>query len=108
MAIWEGNPLTADLIILPRALRHGLSEGQIRHAWRNAIDFIRIDSDLGDGYYIKAIGFDASSRPIEMSARARKCGLIVYHANTPLSTRAQREFGLNERGRKCLWFRRLN
>ena len=108
MSIWEGNLLTADLIIMPRALRHGLSEEQIRHAWRNAIDFIRIDPDSGDGYYIKAIGFDASGRPVEISTRAGECGLIVYHANTPLSARAQREFGLDERGRKCLWFRMLN
>lgn len=108
MTVWEGNLLSADLIIMNRALRHGLSEEQIRHAWRNAVDFLRIDLDEGDEYCVKAIGFDASGRGIEISARAKPFGLVVYHANTPPSARAIREFGLGGKDQKWQWFRILS
>lgn len=92
----EGDLVDAELIIMERALKHGLSEEQIGHAWRNAIDFLRIDAE-DDGVIIKAIGFDADGRGIEITAREKPFGMLVYHANTPPSTRALREFGLSRR-----------
>ena len=105
MSVWEGDLSSVELLIMTRALKHGLTEGQIEHAWRNAVDFIRIDSDTNEGYDIKAIGFDASGRGIEISARAKSFGMIVYHANTPPSARALREFGIEREDRTCQWFR---
>ena len=77
-----GDLADAELDIMGRALRHGLTEGQIRHAWRNAVDFLRIDLEDG-GVVIKAIGFDEAGRGVEISAREPDAGMLVYHANTP-------------------------
>ena len=85
-----------DLVIMERALKHGLSEEQICHAWRNAVDFLAITAEDG-GTIIKAIGFDASGRGIEITARMKPFGALVYHANTPPTQRALREFGLSRR-----------
>ena len=92
----EGSLADAELLVMQRALKHGLSEEQIEHAWRNAVDFLRIDLEDG-GVVIKAIGFDASGRGIEISAREKEFGMIVFHANTPPTSRALREFGLSRR-----------
>ena len=81
---------------MQRALKHGVTEEQIRHAWRYAVAFARIDLESG-GYDIKAIGFDGSSRGIEITARAKPFGLLVYHANTPPTKRALRELGIEAR-----------
>ena len=91
-----GSLANADLVVMDRALKHGLTEEQIGHAWRNAVDFLRLDLDDG-GVIIKAIGFDASGRGIEVSAREKPFGMLVYHANTPPTARALREFGLSRR-----------
>ena len=92
----EGSLGEAELFIMERALRHGLGEEQIRHAWRNAVDFLRIDCEDGR-VLIKAIGFDPSGRGVEISARELPGGMLVYHANTPPTPRALREFGLSRR-----------
>ena len=92
----EGSLAEAELMIMERALKHGLTEDQIGHAWRNAVDFLRIDLDDGD-VIVKAIGFDAAGRGIEISAREKPFGMLVYHANTPPTPRALKEFGLSRR-----------
>lgn len=81
---------------MERALRHGLTEEQISHAWRNAVDMLRLDLENGD-VIIKVIGFDASGRGLEISARELPDGMLVFHANTPPTARALKEFGLSRR-----------
>lgn len=85
------NLADTELVIMERALKHGLSPEQIAHAWRNAVDFLRIDLEDG-GTLIKALGFDLAGRGIEISAREKSFGMLIYHANTPPTARALREF----------------
>ena len=92
----KGFLADAELIIMQRAYKHGLTEEQITHAWRNAVDFLRIDTESG-ATIIKAIGFDSSGKGIEISAREQPFGMLIYHANTPPTARALREFGLSRR-----------
>ena len=44
-----------------------------------------------------AIGFDMSGCPIEMTAREKGFGILIFHANTPPTPRALRELGLTGR-----------
>jgi len=82
-----------QILIYEHALKHGLSEDQILHAWRNAFASATIarENDVTDTV---AIGFDQNGRAIEMTARKKPYGLLVYHANTPPTPRAFKELGL--------------
>jgi len=85
-----------SIFIHPHATRHGLPEEQILHAWKNAIEVARHDRDDGIIDYI-AIGFDQNGRSIEMTARKKSFGVLIYHANTPPTPRAFKELGLIRR-----------
>ncbi len=82
------------LAIHDHATKHGLTDEQIEHAWRNAVDYIIVEGpdSIVD---LKVIGFDTQGRGIEITAaiKGNECALI-YHANSPISHRALVEFGL--------------
>ena len=82
-----------QILIFEHALRHGLSEEQITHAWRNAFASATIVRDTGITDIV-AIGFDQNGNAIEMTARMKPFGLLIYHANTPPTPRAFKELGL--------------
>lgn len=83
-----------DLVIPDFVLdKHGLTREQVEHAWRNAVQYTR--TDMPDGrFVIAAMGQDGEGRWAEITAISKPYGLLVFHANTPLSNRALREFGL--------------
>lgn len=83
------------------ALMHGLSEEQVLHAWRNAVSVARRGCESGEVDFV-AIGFDQHGRAIEMTGRIKSFGVLIFHANTPSTTRALKELGLGG-GRSWLW-----
>jgi hypothetical protein len=84
------------LDIHPHALVHGLTEEDVRHAWRNAFSWARRDRDDGKIDYM-LIGVDGRGRLVELLAR--RCGkdsYVVFHAMTPPTKKALAEVGLDE------------
>lgn len=87
-----------SLIIHPRVCeRHPqLSDSDIELAWRNSYyEAIRPNSPNYPEYLW--IGRDAKGRDIEMVGTLTEDGVLIYHANTPLSARTKREVGLSGR-----------
>ncbi|KFI86794.1 hypothetical protein [Bifidobacterium ruminantium] len=75
----SGEPLEGKVIILPRALKHGLSEEDIRCAWRNATAVRRRNFDIPCIY--AAAGPDKSGNLIELLLAEQEDGdFIAYHA----------------------------
>lgn len=94
----KSKPSTELVLVMERAKKHGLSEGQILQAWENHIGVVlRIERDDGLVDH-KTIGFSNDGKVIELTARMKAFGFLIYHANTPPSERALREFGF-EKGR---------
>ncbi len=79
---------------MERAKKHGLTEDQILQAWENHIGIV-LRIERSDGFVDhKTIGFSNDGKAIELTARIKPFGFLIYHANTPPSERALREFGL--------------
>lgn len=67
------------LIIHPSARRHGVSERDILHAYRNAVDFFPADDPEED--LMMAVGADESGRLLEVGFRKTPSGRrVVFHA----------------------------
>jgi len=79
-----------QVLVFEHALKHGLTEAEILHAWENQIRWVEFERDDGN-IDIVAIGFDMHGRAIEMTGRVKKFGILIYHANTPPTARAFRE-----------------
>ncbi|WP_165170870.1 hypothetical protein [Adlercreutzia sp. ZJ242] len=90
------------LAIAEHALKHGLDESQIAHAWKNAVVCTRIERKDGFVDYV-AVGPDQNGRVIEMTGRAKDFGILIYHANTPPTTRSLRALNLQKRTRRLKW-----
>ncbi|WP_165055865.1 MULTISPECIES: hypothetical protein [unclassified Adlercreutzia] len=90
------------LAIAEHALKHGLDENQITHAWKNAVVCTRIARKDGLVDYV-AVGPDQNGRIIEMTGRAKDFGILIYHANTPPTTRSLRTLNLQKRKRRLRW-----
>lgn len=76
------------LVIHPRVVeRHPqLCVDDIMYAWGHRYyEGIRVGSDNFPEYLW--IGYDASGRELEMVGTLTNDGVLVYHANTPLSKR---------------------
>ena len=89
-----------DLVIHPRVCeRHPqLSESDIELAWRRSYyEALRSESPNFPEYLW--IGRDAKGRDIEMVGTLTEEGVLIYHANTPLSARTEREVKSNGRRR---------
>ena len=84
------------LFIHEHALKHGLTDEEIRHAWRNA--FVTGIRKRNDGFIdILVAGFSQNGKPIEMVGRQKNFGVLVFHANTPISQRMRDELELTGR-----------
>ncbi|NMM96235.1 hypothetical protein G1C98_0971 [Bifidobacterium sp. DSM 109960] len=71
--------MEGEITILFRALKHGLSEDDIRCAWHNAMAVRRRNFDIPCIY--AAAGPDESGNLIELLlAEQENGGFIVYHA----------------------------
>lgn len=81
--------------IHPNALKHGLTEGDVRHAWHNAVEWVRRDRDDGLIDYV-FIGPDTKGRLSELIARfsVTAGGYIIFHAFTPPAKKIMRELGI--------------
>ena len=86
-----------EVFVHEHALVHGLSEEQVLHAWRNAVSVVRRGCESGEVDFV-AIGFDQHDRAIEMTGRKKPFGVLIFHANTPPTTRALKELGLGGDG----------
>lgn len=89
--------MESKVLVMARALKHGLTEDQVIGAWQNHIGkVLRIDRSDG-AIDFKTIGFSKEGHAIEVTARAKPYGLLIYHATTPPTERALRELGLKAR-----------
>lgn len=80
--------------IHPHAFKHDISEGDIRHAWRNGFACVqRYRPDERIDYLV--IGQDTRGRLIEVLARLTPKGYIAFHAFTPPTKKVLKELGLN-------------
>lgn len=89
-----------NLIIHSRVCeRHPqLSETDIKTAWNNSYyEALRPESPNFPEYLW--IGRDTKGRDIEMVGTLTENGVLIYHANTPLSARTKREVKSNGRRR---------
>ena len=93
----KSNAHEEIVLVMERAKKHGLSEEQIMQAWRNHIGLVlRMERDDGLVDH-KTIGFSDDGKVIELTARAKAFGFLIYHANTPPSERTLRELGFERR-----------
>ena len=83
-----------DVVVFDHALIHGLTEEERLAAWENqfvSATVVRANGNVD----IVALG-DASGKLVEMTAREKTWGLLIFHANTPPTNRALRELGIEE------------
>jgi hypothetical protein len=73
-----------------------LEVADVLTAWKNAIAFIRRDTDEKDFYV--AVGSDGKGRLIEIvAARENNGRLLAFHARTPPTKKTLTELGLIRR-----------
>ncbi len=87
------------LIIHPRVCeKHPqLCAADIEHAWRNTF-YMGIRSSSRNFPEYLWLGIDAQGRDIEMVGTLIEEGILIFHANTPLSKRTKREVGISSKG----------
>ena len=84
--------MKGDLVILPRAFKHGLSERDIESAWRNANAARMRNFDIPSVY--AAAGPDMRGNLIELLAAEQEDGsFVVFHA-MKLTRKMASELGL--------------
>ena len=82
------------IVILPHALRHGLSENEIAYAWASPIRCRQRQSKDEPPRWI-AIGTLPNGRMVEMVAFENSAGeWCVFHAKTPPTAKFVAELGL--------------
>lgn len=67
--------MTSEPVILPSARRHAVSDDDMLHAWRNAIDAWELDEGL-----TMLIGPDGSARLLEVGVVDSDDGPLIVHA----------------------------
>ena len=82
-----------NIAVHEHALKHGLTEDDIVHAWRNAYATGWRIRDNG-AIDILAVGVASSGKNVEMVARKFDSLLLIFHANTPISKRMTEELNL--------------
>lgn len=73
-----------------------LDPADIEHAWHNSF-FMAIRANSRNYPEYLWIGRDAKGRDIEMVGTLTEEGILIYHANTPLSGRTLREVAMSRR-----------
>ena len=83
----------AQVVVIESALKHGLSEEDVSHAWRNA--FATATRLCDDGRVdLLAVGMAPDGKVVELVASEYAFGVVVFHANTPVSQRMMAELNL--------------
>lgn len=73
------EPETAMTVVLGCALKHGLTEGELRAAWRNPVAMRYRNFDVPA--FIAAAGLDSHGQLIEMLGGEQEDGtVVIYHA----------------------------
>lgn len=82
-------------IVAEHALKHGLPEDDIRHAWEN---FVRKQyrGAPNEGEVV-AVGYDRKGEFMQVVAAERPFGTVIYHALKPPTTKVLVELGLARR-----------
>lgn len=68
--------------VLGSALKHGLTEDEIRHAWENVFEYARYKSDKQPPHYM-ALGTLANGSTVELIAFSTGFDWYIFHALTP-------------------------
>lgn len=80
------------VIVAEHALKHGLSESEILHAWEN---YVRMQQrPAPDEEYVAAVGCTQSGDMVQMMAVIVEDGYLVIHAMTPPTTKVLKELGM--------------
>ena len=80
----------SDVIVLPSALKHGLSEDALRGAW---VNFVR-KRPRGVDCWV-AIGFDSAGNEVEMVALVTAANeTLIIHGFSPATEKVKRDLGL--------------
>ena len=87
-------------VVHPRiSVRHPeISEGDVIHAWENALRSASRLPDKPDEYI--AVGFDSNGRLLEVVAvRGQDGKWLAFHAMTPPSSKTFKELGIKRKGK---------
>lgn len=81
--------------IAEHALKHGICEEDIRHAWTNYLrKQYRGAPNEGE---IVAIGYTRDGILIQIVATDTKTGVLIYHAMSPPTKKVMQELGLERK-----------
>lgn len=80
----------ADIVVMPSALKHGLSESSLIEAWSN---YVR-KRPRGEDCWV-VIGFDSKGLEIEMVGLVTvDYTVLIIHGLSPATEKIKRELGL--------------
>ncbi|MBO4364884.1 MAG: hypothetical protein J5804_01160 [Eggerthellaceae bacterium] len=80
------------VMVAEHALKHGLSEADIRYAWKNYIRMQQRPAPKEE--YVAAVGYTRTGVLIQMVAIAVEDGHLVIHAMAPLTNKVLKELGM--------------
>lgn len=84
-----------EVIVAEHALKHGLTESQVRYAWDNYVAMQRRNAPDED--MIVAIGCEQTGRLMQMVAVERPNAIIICHAMAPPTRNVLNELGFRRR-----------
>lgn len=80
------------MIIAEHALKHGLTESEILHAWKN---YVRMQQrPAPNEEYVAAIGYTQAGDMVQMVAVIVEDGHLVIHVMTPPTVKVLKELGM--------------
>jgi len=83
-----------NLLVLPNALKHGLSKEEVEYAWRSPLRCRQRQSKDEPPRWI-AIGILPDGRVVELVAFEDVNGAwVIFHANTPPTDKFLKELGI--------------
>lgn len=81
-----------NVIVAEHALKHGLTEVEIIHAWKN---YVRMQQrSAPNEEFMVAVGFTPMGDMVQMVAMVVADGYLVVHAMAPATKKVLRELGL--------------
>lgn len=84
-----------DPVVADHALKHGVSEDDIRYAWSNFVRK-RYRGAPNEGEVV-AVGYDTKGRFLQIVAAERPYGTVIFHAMQPPTMKVLIELGLVRR-----------
>ena len=80
------------VMVAEHALKHGLTESEILHAWENYVKMQQRPAPSEE--YVAAIGCTQSGDMAQMVAVIVEDGYLIIHAMTPPTTKVLKELGM--------------